>query len=713
MATAVPYSGTLSVAPEDRPISPEHIDTPIQAFGGATAAATEGLGSTLGKVGDELFARANAMQELNQQAAANAAAADFTTQLGALHTKVVSLEGKAAVDAAAQFPDQVNELRSKVRDSLGSPYAQTMYDRDSRLMQSRAVWSIGEFAANQNKAYLTQSINAQNVNTNNAVMANPTDEVLAAHGMRETQHNANQLANLKGLPEGDPARKEIVDDAVSKRQSARLYSLANQQPGAAKALMDKIQQGPTPMGGVDAAKTDEYIQKKQNEVGSRQDSASIFAGTDGGMGTAVVDTGRAQAGVKAVTGGNYSYVGVPGKDGSHPVGAYNVPSGQLASWLGAAGMPPMTEQAFLQDAKAQDQLFNSRFGGLQRGKSFNDATKQWMVDTGMPTADGDVATNLVKANAGLARASSETQIDAAARAKAALSRPGDDVYGDRVATQALTLHRQAHGEQQQDELTNQHTVGAAIMTPTKDGKFVTSIEEARRNDPTGQFGTAWDAMSQYDQGKALLRIAHNAGDGYAKTEENQAQYTRLVGMVRNPTASQKDLGDFLSMDMSSLHMPNAQALELQKLQMQVYHRSQGNPQLTGALQQLSASDPAIRDILAGDKSGDDRAMFVGGLYNGIDQFMSANKKPPGREDIKEIGNQLMRQMTVPRSVWHPLTTSDNAYHMAVPAEERQGIVDRMKQDNPGVEPTEVQVHNAFVANRFNQFYSTKGKPSGQ
>ena len=65
MASQVPYSGTMDVAPQLNPLPQVHVDTPIAAFGGATAGAITHMGEVVQGAGKELFDRAYAMQELN------------------------------------------------------------------------------------------------------------------------------------------------------------------------------------------------------------------------------------------------------------------------------------------------------------------------------------------------------------------------------------------------------------------------------------------------------------------------------------------------------------------------------------------------------------------------------------------------------------------------------------------------------------------------
>ena len=103
MAMEVPYSGAPSVAPENNSTPYLNINVPAAAFGADTARAIQGVGGKLEHVGEELFNRAVAMQQLEEAANANAGVAATSTRYGDLMVGFRSKEGKNASDALPQF----------------------------------------------------------------------------------------------------------------------------------------------------------------------------------------------------------------------------------------------------------------------------------------------------------------------------------------------------------------------------------------------------------------------------------------------------------------------------------------------------------------------------------------------------------------------------------------------------------------------------------
>src|SRR5581483_2698427 len=95
----VPYQPVPQVAPSEAATPGVRVNAPTEAFGGASAAATEGLGKGFEQAGNELFGRAVALQQLANETEAREADAQYMLQAGDLHAKFNALEGKERVNA--------------------------------------------------------------------------------------------------------------------------------------------------------------------------------------------------------------------------------------------------------------------------------------------------------------------------------------------------------------------------------------------------------------------------------------------------------------------------------------------------------------------------------------------------------------------------------------------------------------------------------------
>ena len=63
----VPYSPVPAIAPTEAATPKPSVNAPAAAFGAAAGEAMSGLGRTLERTGDELFGRAIAIQNLNNE----------------------------------------------------------------------------------------------------------------------------------------------------------------------------------------------------------------------------------------------------------------------------------------------------------------------------------------------------------------------------------------------------------------------------------------------------------------------------------------------------------------------------------------------------------------------------------------------------------------------------------------------------------------------
>src|SRR5271156_553377 len=183
----VPYNPIPDVAPEDRPIRRVGIDTPGAAFGTTVAAATEHLGQTTEGVGNELFARATAMQDLYNHSQALEADTTYMKQVGDIHAKLSAMQGKDAVDYyTGSYQSDLNDARQSIRDGLPNDMARKIFDQSSMSTLSRTIFNGAGHAAQENKQYAIGAASARVKESQNAALANPTDEAGFQQHIKDT-----------------------------------------------------------------------------------------------------------------------------------------------------------------------------------------------------------------------------------------------------------------------------------------------------------------------------------------------------------------------------------------------------------------------------------------------------------------------------------------------------------------------------------------------
>ena len=157
----VPYNPVPTVTP----VSPGEeisISTPGAAFGENIAQAVEGLGRAVGTSGDEIFQRAVALQDLQNETAARQAASDYTVKQSLLHADFTSKEGEnASPQALKEYLQRSQALRQTYRDALTNPAAQRMFDGDSFNFMNRNAFNAAGHAATEMKRAAEGSIDAR------------------------------------------------------------------------------------------------------------------------------------------------------------------------------------------------------------------------------------------------------------------------------------------------------------------------------------------------------------------------------------------------------------------------------------------------------------------------------------------------------------------------------------------------------------------------
>lgn len=151
MAT-VPYQAyaTATPAAPDAPQIRENVTSDM--FGGNVGQAMERLGTSEDQVGNELYQRALALQQLNNENNARAAQSEYAEQASLLHAKFGSQLGSNANPQALQeYIAAQKDLREKIRGGLQTTDAQIYYDRDTLPFMQRNVFSAAGHAEDQMK----------------------------------------------------------------------------------------------------------------------------------------------------------------------------------------------------------------------------------------------------------------------------------------------------------------------------------------------------------------------------------------------------------------------------------------------------------------------------------------------------------------------------------------------------------------------------------
>lgn len=263
MAT-VPYSSVPQVTAQDISTPSLRATPEANTFGAGVARAVQGLGQTLEHSGDQIWQRAVALQEVQNDTAARDADTNYMIQTGKLHAEFSSLQGQAAVDAFPKYMEDLRTSRTAIRDSLPNDDARRKYDSASQSTMGRTIFNGAGHAATQQKAAANGAIDARFQTTADGVYANPTDEGGYEQGLAQTKADFEEKAVLKGwTPEqADVANKQRVSTITAHL----LTGLAKQEPFKANDMLEKYKDR---LFGDDRLKVENTIQGQMRQTGAR------------------------------------------------------------------------------------------------------------------------------------------------------------------------------------------------------------------------------------------------------------------------------------------------------------------------------------------------------------------------------------------------------------------------------------------------------------
>lgn len=710
MATRVPYTGIPQVSPQLSPTPTEQVQTPLAAFGGAVAQATQHLGDVEGQAGNELFARGYAMQEFYENTKAQEAATAYTKQIADSSSDYFTKQGQEAVDGLHPYLDGIDKARTDIGNSLDSPYAQQLYNQQTRYVQSRYMMYAGMHAAQQNKEFGISAAKANNEAIGNAAMATPDQDYdTFKTGMDKVRENSAFVAQSQyGAGPNDPQTLELQQKDVSTATSKWLQGLAKTQPIKAAQYYNRATQDGL-LTGDDVGRIGGFIQSQSRNVGARNIASDTLSGRDLSFGAGRVAMDQAQMAIGGYESkNNYTITGPTTKSGDHALGRYQVMGANLAPWLKEAGMAPMTQAEFLANPKAQDQLFQFKFGQyMQSTGSFNEAAKLWFTGSTHPrpgatdatptTAGHTVAQYLQGTNAILAHNASLGDLVAAGRAKATDAEPDDPILGDYVESHIETQYNQQQAIKRNDEFNNQQVIDSALVTGGQGGKIPTNVEELTQ-DP--KVKAAFDALKPSDQLKYINVLAHNAKGDVAWNDGRLRQYQQLKGMA----IAQPD--EFLKQDIVSQDLPISARKELLNLQGSVFNKSEADPQVGRALQVLRPKLSTLGISSQADPQGYNQ--FIGSLQDEMQQFTQDNKRPPKDQDIELMGSRLLAEQS---SGWFgklPLIGGQTEmFRVDVPKAAADIIRSDPRWAQVGVDPTDDDIRRIYVRSQYNLLYGKK------
>ena len=708
MSSQVPYTGVPSVQPSFDATPSMQSNVPMEAFGTGVAQAVGHLGRAVEGAGNEIWARATAMQQLNEQANAANAVAEFTTAMGEKYAAYSSLSGKAAVDGYKPYIEDLNSTREAIGQKLNSPYAQKVYLQESRSIQARSVFSAAAHSGREGKNYAIGSTQSLIDARSNAAALAPQDEDSYKASLQQNAKDAQRLGDLHGWDA--QTTKNYESQMNSKMTMGRIQGLAKSDVPAAQKLLDAAVKAGN-ITGDDLGRAQTYIRGQRLSVATRQEAARAVAGDNTSFGAQKVPIDQLVSAVGDIEANDYGTLHrsvtheVNGKTiTEHALGKYGIMQSNLQPWLKEAGMPAMTEQEFLNNPRAQDQLAKFKLNQYQeKYGSANEALKRWRGLADKDLASGETSnTYLRKANAAMFRNASADQIANAGRARSKELFGDDAEAADAMEQSFITRHSRQKAIDREDMQENIDTIENAIV-PAKDGKLVTSIEDIQ--DPKVQ--SAWDALPIRMQNRYRQLLSRNAKNDYTETPENQNEYRKWLGRLTDPMASPEERRDAMNQEFAFMNLPANQRQQLNMLKRAMWksdNKAQ-NPALNHA---MSVSNDILRQAgIDRSKTKDDYDLIRGTMFTILQQRAADGNPVKNDQEYREITSGLVRQVNQTK-IWGTLWGGTQAFKVEVPKDDRQKIIEGYMQKYDR-EPKDKEIQEIYNAKMYNQLYNKAKK----
>ncbi len=234
----VPYNP----APSVEPITPGEqvrINVPPAAFGANIAAALEHLGTTTEHVGDELFNRAIAMQQLNNENEARDLQTQHAQQTAQLVADYDATEGQKARAELMPHLKRLQAVREGLAGQASNPQVQRMFLNDTAGFMQRETFSAARHAGDENRKYTLGTMAATKQLNIDGVRQNPDDENGFQETIRRNAELTRQEATVRGIPEGSPLAELGLRKSTSQIIAHRILGVNDTDPDrAAKMLED-------------------------------------------------------------------------------------------------------------------------------------------------------------------------------------------------------------------------------------------------------------------------------------------------------------------------------------------------------------------------------------------------------------------------------------------------------------------------------------------
>jgi len=268
-----PYTPNVDVAlsgqeiPEFRPtVRPE-------AFGVNVGQAIEKLGSTFEQAGNQVFNTAVQLQEEHLRTKAMNASTQYYAQTAKTRQDFLAAENPGP-EGVQKYIKDIGDARDKIRGTIAEPYAQRLYDNETRVDLERAYTAGAVHAATGTRRATMQAMQAQEEVYKGRIAEDPAN----MEGFKENLRNLLDSIDRRLGPYGQQAKPETIaatkEKAEEEARAGQIKSLMHSDVPRAVELANS----PSYKGhlGIYTDETLKQLQQEDRQVGTRVEADKIM-----------------------------------------------------------------------------------------------------------------------------------------------------------------------------------------------------------------------------------------------------------------------------------------------------------------------------------------------------------------------------------------------------------------------------------------------------
>jgi hypothetical protein len=680
------------------------LNVPGAAFGTNVAEAIKGLGSTEEKVGDELFSRAFAIQQLRNESEATNGTSYL---LGQSDKLVTDFEGQKrglnAVNGEAAHRQAQQDLWQRTRDGLSNPMAQKMFDAKSLGIIARATSRGAWHAAQENRSATSNAYQSEiDAAIDTAINAKTPEEF--KQKIDQIDSTTKDFGAANGLaPE---SAEQLAFKYKSKAEANYIKGVNRRDPVLARKLMDEaIEAGRLHGSDRDAIEGPIHSQllstsashfTDQNEKEWRDPESWAAAhgraratGMDYTFGTNLMSAGmeykratgrdvkieslvrtyeeqaRIRAEHEAMRGGVEANPAAQPGTSKHEFGRAADVDPAFADWLKQGNNAQKFGLEFLSGKTGVNDPNHVQLAGdapLRRTRTYDINERDYVEGA------------IDKTKAGLPNAPPEML--------------------DRVRVEATNLYRRNAALDKQEDVQNEETIREALHRDNPPR----TMDDLFKLDPSYQ--DTWNKLPVKVQDRFVKQMNRDF-------VTDPAEYHRYLGMA----SSEETIKDFVKPEtydaiQQSEGLSRAKKDELTKLFFKLRDKPEHDPGVAFAWRQIRYSLPSEFQ-----KAGDLQNEYKGALQTMLRLYQENHVKAfPKGQDLIDIGQRLQAEIAPPEGIsdnpvyrfFHP---QPRLFEAVPPATERTKIEETLTK-MIGAKPSEEMINQVYIRDQYQKLYGS-------